>query len=551
MKNFYSLLSLLLCVILHLNLAGQNEQNSFPGIPLNPSKSVLFGKDIIIGDQPTRNQRSVAICSSFNGWLYAVVSRNNNGYGAFTFYKSTDSGYSWTVLLDSQTPYIDSNKDNLGLLVCGNTVADLTIYFSWIENNMQGLTPNFLRVNKFNANTGEYIGNIVNQGNIGSSCRYNDFTMVSDFQSPSVGSNPYSIGFLYSIYDSDGGRDSVVFCSSNDGGISITNRKVLAVSSSRQFGKVSLAYGNSPTINSGGYFAVWEDKNDLSSTSGHIYTSRTEQGITSSFTTPICLDCGDTSINNKCSFPAISCQNNTIDNDSTNITSVILLQKRTTEANTDIIGFYNLQAATTFSFHKMDIVTSVNNEIQPNITFNHFDNRFYMTYYDSTEQKLPSSSNNYNFINPTAWTVVSAGYNDSTNLAVPFPKVIASENEKQPVYVWNAERANGNGMALFDAEYSTYTGISKENPQEMSLITLYPNPCKSTLFLDLKSKKTIDISIDICDLTGQIVKKIPEYHYIPEQHQVTIDVSELPVGMYLLSLKYNDARIYKKFCIAR
>jgi len=521
-----------------------------PGIPLKDNGSVLFGKDIIIGDQPTRNQRDVAVCTAFNGWMYAALSRNTGSFAGYSLYKSIDFGYSWIALQDFQFSYTDSRIYDLDLLVCGTSESNLIIYLAWVQDDTTGLYNNNLVVNKYDGNSGEYINRILNVGS--TECRYYNLKIASDYLSPALGTNPYSIGFLYSVFSNIDAKDSLIFCSSDNGGISVTNRKILALSSSRKFGNVSLAYGKSPTMNSGGYYASWEDKDDLSNTNGHIYTSHTKSGINSSFSTPVCLDCGDASIDNQCSNPSIACQNNTIDNDSSNITSVTIFQKQTTPTNSDIVGFYNLEAATNSSFHRMDITSASQNEIQPCVTFNHFDNKFYMTYFNSTAQKLPSLSKNFNFADPNNWMVVSNGFNDSSNLAAPFPKVIINEDQQQAAYVWNSERTNGNGIAMFDAEYSTYTGTSEiSSSQGTKLLGAYPNPCTSGVTIGFELQKSENVRISISSITGQLEKIITDRGYSQGRHEVRADVSSLPVGIYIYKFQAGEFAGTGKIVIVR
>ena len=62
-------------LLLILSLNRLNAQTGLPGnsvIPLKP-QSPLFGKDIVINDQPDQDQHKVALCYAFNGWLYAAV----------------------------------------------------------------------------------------------------------------------------------------------------------------------------------------------------------------------------------------------------------------------------------------------------------------------------------------------------------------------------------------------------------------------------------------------------------------------------------------------
>jgi hypothetical protein len=550
MKKLFVILVFILSGGSIQNIHGQSGSVEFHGLPLNPDRSVLFGKDIIIGDQPTRNQRNLAVCTAFNGWMYVVMSRNGGGYGGYTIYKSIDNGMNWSLFKDAQDPSVDHNYHDFDILACGNSISDLKVFISWIDNDTSNLAFSRIAVIRINGSTGVAESILLSENENGS--KYYNVKLCSDYLSPSIESNPYSVGILFSERIIQGWiRDSVIFCASTNGGISITKRKSVAASNLRVYGKVSIAYGRSPSMNSGEYFATWEDKDNLNHSTGHIYTAHSDPGITGSFTTPVCLDCGDAAIENKCSNPTIACSYNSIDNDSANITSAILYQRISAESSHDISGVYNLKAATGSNFHKMDLSVTSHNEIQPSITFNHFDNNFFMTYYDSTEQKLPCLSNNFNFSNPDSWTIVSAGYNDSTNLKVPFPMIIINENQQKSAYVWNAEGNNTNGIAMFDAEYSTYTGASenKINSERISSF-VFPNPASSTSTLFFELNKANVASISISTIYGQKTSIIENHFFSEGKHEIRLDVNMFVSGLYIYSISTGTNDTNGKFIVA-
>ncbi len=535
------LLAIILAVASFAPLLAQTASGDFPGLPINPGGSPLFGKDIIIGDQPTLNQRFVTMSPAFNGWLFAMCSHTRYGYAGFTIYKSTDNGYSWNMLCNAQ--FIDNNTswDNIGLLSTGNSVPSLKLFISYIVNDTLGIYQNSVNLDRYNGNTGEFEAPIVTYS--ATLAKYHDLKIATDYLTPSPGTSPYSVGMLFSVYDNIHHRDSVVFCSTRTGGVPIDNRKVLMVSSTRRFKNVSLAYGYSPTFNTGKYYAAWEDREDLVHSTGHIYTSHSDPGINGAFTTPVCLDCGDVSYDNQCSNPSIACQNDAADNDSANMSSVVLFQNRTSTNAYDIGGFYNLKSATTSSFHKINVAATAHNEIQPDVTFNHFDKYFYMTAYDSTSQKLVCLKKEFNFADPNHWETVSSGYNDAANLKAPWPKVITSEDQQKPAFAWNAERTNGNGMSMFDAEYSTYTGISANNESgNARLLGVFPNPCNKEATIGFELKQPETVTITFTTVYGQPLPVGSSQAYPVGKHSILLDAGRLTAGTYLYSFTAGEYR---------
>jgi hypothetical protein len=314
-----------------------------------------------------------------------------------------------------------------------------------------------------------------------------------------------------------------------------------------------LNYGRSPSYPNGRYFAVWEEQENQSSILGHIYTAHTEPNFDSSFTRPICLDSLDPASINKVRNPAIACQYNNVDNDSANLTEVVLFEKyKPSSDDYDVTGFYNLQVTTTSHFRPLNIAATSNNELQPDISFNPYNSTFMMTYFDSTEKKLPFLTNNVNLANPDSWNVNSQGYNDNSNLAAPYPKVKLNFGQQDGMNAWISEGTGGNGIALFDAPYSTYTGVSGHRiGGSVKLYGSYPNPCSTTIRIAFELKNAGIVTIDVMDIMGQTLGTVTDQVYSPGKHVVKYDVSNLQNGNYLYELRSGDFTVTGKFVVIR
>ena len=202
--------------------------------------------------------------------------------------------------------------------------------------------------------------------------------LSTDLMYPASNSSPHSLGILYSTHNISYNLDSIIFCSSGDGGMSLESRQVVAATTGNHFNKVALAYGRSSSWNSGRYFAAWEEKGSYTSNTGHIFTAHSNPNFNSPFTTPVQLDALDPSALNMCRNPAIACQFNNVDNDSTNLSEVILFDKYDpANQKYDITGFYNLQAANHSNFRKLIISNSAHNNFQPSINFNPLDSHIH------------------------------------------------------------------------------------------------------------------------------------------------------------------------------
>jgi len=175
-----------------------------------------------------------------------------------------------------------------------------------------------------------------------------------------------------------------------------------------------------------------------------------------------------------------------------------------------------------------------------------------VTYYDSTTQKLPFITNNFNLSNPDTWQFITTGYNDSSNLAAPNPKVALDMVQHKGISAWIAERSGGNGVAMFDSPSSTWTGITQNNSDSGSrLIRSYPNPCIKSINLEFELKKAGNVKIEIVNVFGQHLGFIVNKHYSPGRHIEQYDVSDLPEGTYIYNFRSGEITTTGKFVVIR
>jgi len=544
-----------LVIFLLFWLTGLNAQTGFIDgsvVPLKP-QSPLFGKDIVIHDQPDRNQRNLAVCSAFNGWLYAVYSYNNGIQPYVTFIRSTDNGISWNVIGDFVSVPQNNITTKLDIIACGNSLSTLKIFMAAATTDTTSWPIGEWGMESVVRYQGEpFVGEafiLSDGGNVANRNHY--IALASDQNYSPTNANPFSIAVVYTK-PGYGTKDTLKYCSSSNGGISFDNKRIVGLSN-QSLEKVAISYGRSPSKPEGRYFVAWEKKNPNNASTGHIYTSHTEPNFDSPFTHPVCLDSLDPASINKFRNPVIACQVNDADNDSSNLTEVVLFDKYDlSNLKYDITGYYNLQATNHSNFKKLSISNSAHNNIQPSINFNPFDSTFMVTYYDSTTQKLPFFLNNFNLKNPDNWQIVTIGYNDDGNLSAPYPKVKVNFGQQDGINAWISEGTGGNGIAMFDASYSTYTGISGHGTgTSAKLIGSYPNPCSNTIKISFELKKTENVTIDMLGIMGQPLGTVTDQDYSAGKHIVKYDVSDLPNGNYLYNFRSGDFNATGKFTVIR
>ena len=546
MKTNVTILLLFLLLFPLIHLCAQSVQDDNYIVPYKPDKSPLFGFDTYINNQLQQNQRNIVICSAFNGWLYGAYNYFDNSVqnDRIVIVRSKDNGVSWSVIHDGTSDEKHLGYTKMDILACGHDTTNLKVFVGscMFDTLSTYHTSAVVRYDK-NGIGEDYI--------FYDDSRYiRDLALASDDLYQANNSNPFSLAVVYSKRTDNG--DSIVFYSSSNGGMYFDSHYNLA-GSSYYFRKVALAYGRSSSCSSGRYFAAWEKQDNVNSVSGHIFTSHSEPNFNSPFTAPVLLDSLDASTANMASYPVIACQSNVADNDSSNFTEVILFEKYVPATfKYNIAGCYNKKATNSNNFQKFTIDDSGNNKLQPDICFNAFDSTFIVTYFDSTAQKLPYFTHNFNLIDPDSWVELSAGYNDDNNLVAPRPQVVMDFEKQNGVNAWIGARSGGHGAAMFDSPFTYYTGGSEKNMDINKLmLKIFPNPASEFEILEFELPRIENVNIDLLSPMGQSLSYITYPSCNSGKHQVRVDLTKYSAGLYIININAGNSFCSGKISITR
>ncbi len=524
-----------------LPLLAQNQGYPQPQLPFSPSGSPLFGQDIVIDDLPDQNQQMVTIRAAFNGWFYALLTYAENTQPRYRVLRSTDHGNSWATVFTAEVWLNHTGISKADLLITGQTDQTIKIFTGIIfHDSIMHNAPAIIC--RWDGNTGEWEEELLKEY----STEIHDLAFADDGLYPATNSNPSSMAYIYSK-KKDYFTDSIYYCVSTDGGLTFGPKRGFA-GSAQFIHKVALAYGRSASWPSGRYFAVWEEQASAATPAGHLYTAHTEPGISSPFTLPVLLDGIASGTDNLLRNPAIACQLSASDNDSGNITQVIVCEKKNPVVEKwDITGFCNRKGVSTPQFYNFNPDPTPHNKLQPAIGFNPFDSTFMMTYFDTTGQKLPYLTKNFNMNDPDMWNVLSPGYNDNGELNRPCPGVILDPEKHTGANAWIGRRSNGNGVALFDAPFHYYTGTDNGGFFGMgSNLKLYPNPVSTTLNIQFESGVARGTAFKLYNGQGRLIMTLPEKIYPPGMQRLQIDLSDDPPGVYTLNCRNaGSSKSYK------
>jgi hypothetical protein len=533
MKKTFTFILTLFLLFSIIGMKAENGKGKTSSVPYKSPNSILYGMDLLINNDPTEDQRNVHISVAFNGWLFAVYTHNISGGNAgITILRSTNNGIDWSILDDY---FYAGAYTACDIVVAGNNLTDLKLFVAGIYE----AAGNDWRVfcDSFDPQTGSIISQFLFEQ---STHKMYDVAIASDYRYPASGISPYSLGIIYSKYGIP--YDSTILLTSSDGGNTIGTRNTVAVTNTL-FRKVAISYGISQTKFDGRYFVAWEEF-ESSAPMGHIWTAYTDPWITSPVAAKIKLDSLNSAYLNMCSNPTIATLfNNTVDNSNGNITEMVLFDGNWNPGDNDVIGAYNVKAVGTgiINWNNLIIANTTGDEMQSDINYDPAFNNFLVTYFDSSTQELPYLVHGMNMNLPETWGIISPGYNDDkSNLSNPYPKVEINPVVTKVANVWSSEGA-GVGIAMFDAEYSNYVGISQiHQSDEVSLQGAFPNPASTKTSIVFTLTKPSNVTITLYSIFGQELNVITNKTYNTGSNTVDLDVITLPQGTYIYSFKADN-----------
>ena len=104
------------------------------------------------------------------------------------------------------------------------------------------------------------------------------------------------------------------------------------------------------------------------------------------------------------------------------------------------------------------------------------------------------------------------------------------------------ERGNlDNNVSVIVIYKYSLTGIANHSDNNITFSNVYPNPATNRVNFDYKLNSNSNATISIVNLLGSVVKRV---NLNPASNKISIDVSDLPQGVYFYSIDV-DGKVYK------
>jgi hypothetical protein len=546
MKKITFLLFTAFVILFFTELSAQN--NGEERFPFHPESffPTDYGTDVIIYPNPAEDQVKCRVSVASNGWIYAAYMISTGG---FRVARSIDDGQTWTHSSKFRSGFSLTSVD---IVAIGNDAGNIKV---WIINSgymSSSIDVWEVAVQELNGDLSNVLDHSIES--MISNDGYYGVAIATDYAFPSAGTSPYSLAVLYS--KAGNAADNIIFKSSSTGNAVFNSTHTIA-SSGKYFTDVALAFGRSFSYPDGKYFAAWHKQiyaGWAGDYEGEIYTSFTTDQYNGSWKAPIRIDNLVESGAGNCNHPSISCQVNNTNNLVSGISAIVLFDRKSAQAPNNkngVVGVYNLNPifnATWNNFSLESLLDTISE--QPDIVFDTLQNIFYATWFNSTGKFLKCAYQSVDITTPSAWSLVSGGYNDSPNLSSPFPRVEVNAKSHQVINVWIGQQSSGNGNATFDGTSITASLPNQGQNGINTPMIFSPNPANDHVKISFEAKSACYGNLKIVNQINQVILTSPQIIIKPGKNEIELNVMELRQGVYFCLLSAGDQNLSGKLLIA-
>jgi len=111
---------------------------------------------------------------------------------------------------------------------------------------------------------------------------------------------------------------------------------------------------------------------------------------------------------------------------------------------------------------------------------------------------------------------------------------------------------NTNTREVFQAATTIMTtGIEESLTKILSDFNIFPNPASYEVILNFNLENDVELSIELVNLLGESVAKVPTKRYARGEYAQKLDISNLTNGIYFATIKSSNQVLSKKFIVSK
>jgi hypothetical protein len=156
---------------------------------------------------------------------------------------------------------------------------------------------------------------------------------------------------------------------------------------------------------------------------------------------------------------------------------------------------------------------------------------------------LPASTNSIqDYLNIDVTNMVQDMINDPSNSYGFLLKLVTEEFYQRMVFA-SSDNSNPNLHPKLEVCYSLTNSLTESTSNTFEW-SLYPNPAKNTITIDLNNFNQDKVSIEISNSQGQIIRHIEDNH-----SSRSLDISNCSKGLFFVKIAFNNTVSIKKLVI--
>jgi hypothetical protein len=116
--------------------------------------------------------------------------------------------------------------------------------------------------------------------------------------------------------------------------------------------------------------------------------------------------------------------------------------------------------------------------------------------------------------------------------------------------VMGGNSANNLDFLIFPVVDIT-TGLNSVSKGNLTLLAAFPNPASNDITINFGLNQSSKVEIEVYDVTGKMVNSIKLDNLEAGNHSSKINTSNLNAGVYMYSVKSDNAKMFSKFTVAK
>jgi PKD repeat protein len=104
----------------------------------------------------------------------------------------------------------------------------------------------------------------------------------------------------------------------------------------------------------------------------------------------------------------------------------------------------------------------------------------------------------------------------------------------------------GNNLYLDRIRIRNKAWVSAQEQFSMDHFKVFPNPTRESALISFESDRNIGVSYNLSDIQGRKIYSHPTQTFGNGKHELTVDLNDLPAGIYVLTIQSGDQFITRK-----